>query len=87
VPSQHLSNGKVKGSGNVKNGNPYLSWAFTEAAHFLIRFEPRAKRYYERKSAKTNSILAIRAVANKAARAVFYVLHDQVPFRAEQAFG
>lgn len=87
VPSQHLSNGKVKGSGNVKNGNPYLSWAFTEAAHGLIRFEPRAKRYYERKSAKTNPILALRAVANKAARAVFYVLHDQVPFRVEQAFG
>src|SRR5215210_1734816 len=87
VPSKHLSNGKVKGSGNVKNGNPYLSWAFTEAAHFLIRFEPRAKRYYERKSAKANPILALRAVANKTARAVFYVLHDQVPFRAEQAFG
>ena len=87
VPSKHLSNGKVKGSGNVKNGNPYLSWAFTEAAHFLIRFEPRAKRYYERKSAKTNPILALRAVANKTARAVFYVLHDQVPFRVERAFG
>ncbi len=87
VPSKHLSNGKVKGSGNVKNGNPYLSWAFTEAAHFLIRFEPRAKRYYERKSAKTNPILALRAVANKTARAVFYVLRDQVPFRVEQVFG
>lgn len=87
VPSQHLSNGKVKGSGNVKNGNPYLSWAFTEAAHFIIRFEPRAKRYYERKSAKTNPILALRAVANKTARAVFYVLHDQVSFCVEQAFG
>jgi len=87
VPSKHLSNGKVKGSGNVKNGNPYLSWAFTEAAHFLIRFEPRVKRYYERKSAKTNPILALRAVANKTARAVFYVLHDQTAFRVEQAFG
>ncbi len=71
----------------MKNGNPYLSWAFTEAAHFIIRFEPRAKRYYERKSAKTNPILALRAVADKTARAVFYVLHDQVPFRVEQAFG
>ena len=87
APSKHLSNGKVKGSGNVKNGNPYLSWAFTEAAHFLIRFEPRAKRYYERKSAKANQILALRAVASKAARAVFHVLHDQTSFRVEQVFG
>jgi transposase len=87
VPSQHLSNGKVKGKGNVKNGNPYLSWAFTEAAHFIIRYEPLAKRFYERKSTKTNPILALRAVAHKMARATFYVLRDQVPFQATQAFG
>jgi transposase len=33
----------VKGKGNTRNGNPYLSWAFIEAAHFAIRFEPLAK--------------------------------------------
>jgi transposase len=38
VGSQKLSNGKRKGSGNTKNGNKYLSWAFIEAAHFAIRF-------------------------------------------------
>ena len=55
VPSKHLSNGKVKGSGNVRNGNPYLSWAYAEAAHFAIRFDPIAKRFYERKRARTNA--------------------------------
>jgi transposase len=87
VPSQHLSNGKVKGTGNVRNGNPYLSWAFTEAAHFAIRFEPLAKRFYERKKARTNELVALRTISHKLARASFYVLHDQVPFRPEQAFG
>ena len=29
VDSKHLSNGKRKGAGNAKNGNPYLSWAFS----------------------------------------------------------
>lgn len=87
VPSEHLSNGKVKGSGNVRNGNPYLSWAFTEAAHFAIRFEPLAKRFYERKKTRTNELVALRTVSHKLARASFHVLHDQVPFRSDQAFG
>ena len=40
VGSEKLSNGKRKGSGNTKNGNKHLSWAFVEAANFAIRFEP-----------------------------------------------
>jgi transposase len=87
VPSEYISNGKVKGSGNVRNGNPYLSWAFAEAAHFAIRFEPLAKRFYERKKARTNELVALRTISHKLARASFYVLHDQAPFRSAQAFG
>lgn len=87
VPSRHLSNGKVKGTGNVRNGNPYLSWAFIEAAHFAIRFEPLAKRFYERKKARTNELVALRTISHKLARAAFYVLQNQVPFRSAQAFG
>jgi transposase len=87
VPSKHLSNGKVKGKGNVRNGNAYLSWAFMEAAHFAIRFEPRAKSFYERKKAKTHAMVALRAISHKLARASFHILRDQVPFRSELAFG
>lgn len=86
VPSKHTSNSKVKGTGNVRNGNPYLSWAFAEAAHFVIRFEPLAKRFYERKKARTNELVALRTISNKLARACYYVLHDQVPFRPERVF-
>ena len=32
-----FSNGKKKGYTNSKNGNKFLSWAFTEAANFAIR--------------------------------------------------
>lgn len=87
VPSKHLSNGKVKGKGNVRNGNAYLSWAFMEAAHFAIRFEPKAKSFYERKKAKTHPMVALRAISHKLARASFHILRDQVPFRSELAFG
>lgn len=87
VPSQHFSNGKVKGAGNVRNGNPYLSWAFTEAAHFAIRFDPIAKRFYERKRARTNELVALRTISHKLVRASFHIMRDQVPFRSAQAFG
>ena len=87
VSTARISNAKKKGSGNKRNGNPYLSWAFTEAAHFAIRFEPLARRYVERKAAKTHRIVAIRALANKLARACYYVMRDQVPFEPERAFG
>ena len=53
VDTKRVSNGKKKGAGNAKNGNKYLAWAFVEAAAFAIRFCPQAKRFYDRKKAKT----------------------------------
>jgi len=69
VGSEKLSNGKRKGTGNTKNGNKYLSWAFVEAANFAIRFDPLIARYYQRKKAKSHRVVAIKAVAHKLARA------------------
>jgi transposase len=87
VDSQKISNGKRKGSGNTKNGNKYLAWAFVEAANFAIRYNPRVKRFYQRKKDKTNGIVALKAVAHKLARACYYISRDQVPFQVEKAFG
>jgi transposase len=86
VKSTRLSNGKRKGSGNRKNGNPYLSWAFSEAAHYAVQHHPTAARYVQRKRAKTNGIVAIRALAHKLARATYYVLRDDVDFAPERLF-
>jgi len=87
VKSEKLSNGKKKGEGNAKSGNKYLSWAFSEAAHFAVRYEPLAKRFFDRKQRKTNGIVAIRAVAHKLARASYYMLRDQVAFDVHKLFG
>ncbi len=87
VRSVKLSNGKKKGEGNRKNGNKYLAWAFVEAAHFAIRYSPRIQCFYQRKRAKTNGIVALKAVAHKLARAAYFVLRDQVPFDVMKAFG
>lgn len=86
VQSVRTSNEKTKGHGNAKSGNKYLSWAFSEAAHFAVRYEPRAKGFYDRKLKQTNGIVAIRAVAHKLARAVYYMLKNQEPFDAMRAF-
>ena len=66
VDSKWLSNAKRKGSGNAKCGNRYLEWAYVEGAHFATRYEPRAKRYYDRKRARTNVMLAKKALARAA---------------------
>jgi transposase len=62
VDSARYSNGKKKGEGNTKNGNAYLVWAFIEAANFARRYSEEAKRFFERKKAKTNSIVATKAL-------------------------
>ena len=86
VSSSRWSNRKKKGEGNRKNGNKYLGWAFVEAAHFAVRYNERIRRFHQRKKAKTNGVVAIKAVAHKLARACYHVLKDQVPFEEERAF-
>lgn len=86
VGSQKLSNGKRKGSGNTKNGNKYLGWAFVEAANYAIRFNARIKGFYQRKKSKTNGIVAIKAVAHKLCRACYYIMKDRVAFDVTKAF-
>jgi transposase len=74
VDSVHTSNRKKKGDGNVKNGNKYLACAFIEAANFARRFCPEAKRFHERKKARTNNIVATKALAHKLVRACYHIL-------------
>jgi transposase len=87
VGSTKISNGKRKGQGNVKNGNPYLEWASREAAQFAIRFSSTVQRFYQRKQAKSHLMIARKAVAHKLARACYDILRDLVPFDVHKAFG
>jgi transposase len=86
VDSVHTSNRKKKGEGNAKNGNKYLAWAFVEAANFAIRFCPEAKRFYERKKARRNNVVAIKALAHKLARASYHILKEGKPFDVTRCF-
>ena len=57
-----------------------------EAANFAIRYDDPVKGLYQRKKAKTNGIVAIKAVAHKLARASYYVMRDRVAFDIHRAF-
>jgi transposase len=86
VNSRRISNEKKKGTGNRKNGNKYLAWAYVEAANHALRLCPEAHRFYQRKRAKSKNVIAIKALSNKLARASYYLMRDKVPFDAKKLF-
>jgi len=86
VDSKKMSNFKKKGEGNRKNGNKYLAWAYVEAAHFAVVANERIRKFFQRKAAKKNKIVAIKAVAHKLARACYHVMKNQTEFDVTKAF-
>lgn len=78
--SKRISNNKSKGKGNTKNGNRYLAWAFIEAANCSRRYNESLNKYFQHKAARTNKIIATKALANKLARAAYFIMKNQVPF-------
>ena len=87
VNTEKISNGKLKGRGNKKNGNKYLAWAFMEAAHYTTIWCPEIKRFYQKRKAKRHILVAKKTIANKLARASYHMLVKQEPFDVQRAFG
>jgi transposase len=80
------SAGKIKGLRGAKLGNPYLRWAFGEAAVIAKRdhaiIGPLAQRLearFQGNKFKANTVLAI-----KLARAVYFMLNDKTVFDPER---
>jgi transposase len=86
VDAQRLSNGKRKAENNRKCGNEYLSWAFVEAANFARRYDEHCRRWHDRKAAKTNKILATKALACKLAKAAWHVMTKQCDYDENRVF-
>jgi transposase len=87
VSSKWMSNDKVKGKGNRKNGNGYLAWAFSEAAERARRFHRLSRSFYNRKLSRSNLMVAHNALAHKLARAAYYIMRDNVPFDETRLYG
>ena len=86
VGSKRTSNGKKKGENNKRNGNKYLAWAYVEGANFAARYCKPAQRFYQRKMAEKNGIVATKALSNKICRASYYIMRDHVPFNESNLF-
>ena len=86
VPAGRFSNEKKKGTGNRKNGNKYLSWAYAEASELARRLDAESRAYYDRKRRQTNAPIAHSALAHKLARAAYHIMKKEVPFMPEKTF-
>jgi hypothetical protein len=80
------SAGKIKGLRGAKLGNPYLRWAFGEAAviakrdHYLVGpLSQRLEAQMNGNKFKSNTVVAI-----KLARAVYFMLKNQTVFDPER---
>ncbi len=87
VKSARMSNEKKKGENNRKNGNRYLNWAYVEAANFIRRYCPEAKRWHQRKLARSKQVVATMALASKLCKACYFIMKDQVDFDVKKIFG
>ncbi len=87
VKAIHTSNNKKKRNLNQKNGNKYLGWAYVEAANYMRRYCPEAKRYHQKKMARSKQVVATKALASKISKACFYIMRDQVDFDVKKMFG
>lgn len=86
VDSRRMSNGKKKGENNQKCGNKYLSWAFVEGANFAKRYDEQCRRWYDRKAARTSTVLATKALACKMAKAAWHVMSKEVDYDPARMF-
>lgn len=86
VDSRRLSNGKKKGDNNQKCGNKYLAWAFVEGANFAKRYNEPCRKWFDRKAAKTGTVVATKALACKLAKAAWHVATQDVDYDQRRMF-
>ncbi len=88
VRTEHTSNGKKKGDGNGKSGNKYLAWAYVEAANMAVRYSPEIRAWFQRKQARSaKRVIALKALANKLAKACYFMLRDETEFDVKRLVG
>jgi transposase len=88
TPTVQASGGRVRYGHMPKAANPYLKWAFIEAANAIVRHQrhPRWQhkhvvRRYRRLRARKGHAVAVGAVARHLAEAAFWMLTKQEDYR------
>ena len=86
VDSERLSNNKKKGENNAKCGNRYLAWAYVEAANFARRYDAASRQFFDQKAARTNGVLATKALGCKLAKAAWHMMSENKPYDQKRIF-
>jgi transposase len=74
------SAGKRDGTSGTKSGNASLQWAFSEAAVLCLRSNAAGQKYLARLEKKHGQGKALTVLAQKLARAVYYMLKRRTAF-------
>jgi transposase len=80
VAGTNESGGKEFGGKGRKMGNPYLKWAFMQAAILCRRADPQLSAYCEKLTRKKGKHTANAILAAKIARAVYFMLDRKAGF-------
>ena len=83
VAGTNESGGKDFGGKGRKMGNPYLKWAFMQAAILSKRADPKLNAYFEKLSRQKGKHVANAIIAAKFARAVYFMLDRKTGFSRE----
>lgn len=91
VPGISQSSNKVKRGKGSKQGNHYLKFAFTQAAHMATRYYPRFRKFRDkhanRRKGNATTMVANCILAHKMATATFHMLKEGTPFDEAKLFG
>ena len=58
-----------------------------EAANFIRRYSPEAKRWYQRKLTRSKQVVATKALASRICKACYFIIKEQVDFDVKRIFG
>ncbi len=91
VPGIAQSGPTVRRGRGSKQGNPYLKWAFSQAAVHAVRNYPTVRRYYERQlqrhRGRGRQMIAYNIIAHRLAQATYHLLKERAEYHEELLFG
>ncbi len=87
VVCQKKSAGKLYGASGRKIGNPYLKYIFSEAAVYVVTYNPNIESYFNHLASKKGKGKAYIIIAHKLARAVYHMLHTGTVFDEKKFLG
>jgi transposase len=70
----------------MSGAHKYLAWAFVEAANYARRTDEKCRQWFDRKKAKTSTVIAVKALACKLAKAAWHVMAEQVDYDERRVF-